>query len=65
MTGLSIDCRLQPRLGPTAHEVGHAACYRGGDFPDCYGTEGAADAHVRCWGFGDELAALYEEAMEV
>jgi hypothetical protein len=50
------------RVGLMAHELGHAACYRGGDGTACYGSEEAADANVRRWGFDDELAALYEAA---
>ena len=45
------------RIGLLAHELGHAICFDG----QGYGSEGDADDQARQWGFGVELAALYEE----
>ena len=50
----------EAQLGLMAHELGHAACYRGGD--SGYGSEEEADAHATRWGFAAELVALYDSA---
>ena len=57
----STDCRRR-KVSLMVHELGHAACYRGGKGQAAYGSEEAADANVGRWGFAAELAALYEAA---